>query len=174
MERKPRATVHKKLFTQNQQAQRKAIATSTPQFSHDEYLPLSLHVAPGGALCRKVRVKTTEQIWYRDAVFEVTVPSGTESDLASIPRVLWCLVSPWAIALPAIFHDALYATQPVARVVADAALLSMLEQRNVQWCVRWPVYLAVRMFGGRAWQHHTRAIERRKRVIEFANRDNRL
>jgi hypothetical protein len=168
---KPRATVRKKLVTTNPQAQRKAIQDSTPKFSHTEYLPLSLHVGAGGVLCKKIKVKTTEQIWYRDAVFEVIVPPGTETDLASIPRALWTILSPWDIALPAIFHDVLYSQQPVARVVADAALLSMLEQRQVQWYVRWPVYAAVRMFGRSAWNHHARAIARRRRVLEYVKRN---
>jgi hypothetical protein len=68
------------------------------------------------------------------------------------------LVTPWEIALEALFHDQLYSTQMVARVVADAALMSMMEERGVVGYIRWPVYLGVRFFGGWAWRQNAKAL----------------
>lgn len=153
--------------------QTRLIHQSKPQFSHDEYLPLAISIKRTGWFCRALKVKTTEQVWYRDPVLEVTCQPGMESDLASIPKILFCFVTPWDIALESLFHDRIYREQPdgVSRIVADAALLSMMEQRQVPRHIRWPVYMGVRLFGGRAWKTNARVIARRKRVIEFASRN---
>jgi hypothetical protein len=169
---KPRATVRKRLVTTSPQKQAKAIRDSTPRFSHDEYLPLSINVKRTGWFCRTLRVRTVEQTWYSDAALEVICPAGMESDLASIPKILFCFVTPWDIALESLFHDRIYREQPngVARIVADAALLSMMEQRGVPRHIRWPVYAGVRMFGGAAWRKNAALIARRNRVIDLASR----
>lgn len=134
------------------------VVANTPKFSHDEYLPLKLSIKPAGTFCRRLRVTTTEEVWYRDGVLSVTVPAGFVSDLASIPRSLWILISPWDIALESLFHDVLYRTQPVKRVVADAALMSMLEERGSPWFVRWAVYSGVRMGGWIAWRDNAKEL----------------
>lgn len=131
------------------------VQISTPEFSHDDDLPLRISTRQRG-LCRRPRVTTIEPIWYRDQLLSVSVPVGFVCDLASIPRWLWWILSPYDIALESIFHDLLYREQPVKRVIADAALLSMLEERGQPWYVRWPVYFAVRIFGGKAWESHAR------------------
>ncbi len=41
---------------------------------------------------------------------QVTVPKGFVTDLASVPRAVWWLISPWDIARAAIVHDLLYKT----------------------------------------------------------------
>ena len=41
---------------------------------------------------------------------KVTVPTGFATDLASVPRAVWWLISPWDIARAAIIHDLLYKT----------------------------------------------------------------
>lgn len=38
----------------------------------------------------------------------VTVPVGFVTDLASIPRPVWVLISPWDVARSAVVHDLLY------------------------------------------------------------------
>ena len=38
----------------------------------------------------------------------VTCSKGFETDLASVPRAIWWLISPWDIARAAIIHDLLY------------------------------------------------------------------
>ena len=147
-------TVDLETRTRDANWQKAQIAASTPEFSHSDELPLKLTIKKTGVFCRRLKVRTIEEVWYRDAVLKVTVPAGFASDLASIPPALWCVLSPWDIALEALFHDLLYREQPVKRAVADAALLSMLEERGEVWYVRWPVYWTVRLFGGRSWRNN--------------------
>ena len=137
--------------------QKALVQKNTPKFSHDEYLPLEINIKRAGVFCQRVKVRTTQEVWYRDGVLTVVVPVGFVSDLASIPRIIWVLFSPWDIALESLFHDQLYRQQPVRRVVADAALMSMLEERECVWYVRWAVYLGVRMFGWLAWNKNAAA-----------------
>ena len=40
----------------------------------------------------------------------IVVPSGFETDLASVPRAAWALIAPWDVARAAIIHDLLYKT----------------------------------------------------------------
>lgn len=51
-------------------------------------------------------------------------------------------------------HDALYRTQVVSRVVADAVLMEVMEYDRVRALTRWLIYLLVRMFGGRIWKRN--------------------
>lgn len=140
------------------------IQAGTGAYSHDEDLPLKLLLPKPSRWwqwwCRKpMLVKTTEVVWYRDAVTYIEIPAGFKSDLASIPRPLWCvLASPSDIALEALFHDAAYSRQVVKRRVADQTLLSMMEDRKVPWAVRWTVYLGVRVGGWVAWRNHAREL----------------
>ena len=41
---------------------------------------------------------------------KITCKKGFETDLASVPRAIWWLISPWDIARAAIIHDLLYQT----------------------------------------------------------------
>lgn len=129
-------------------------------YSHNEELPFRLLLPKRGKwwqwCCRKpLLVKTTELVWYRDAVTYIEIPAGFKSDLASIPRPLWwILATPWDIALEALFHDLFYQEQVVKRRVADQTLLSMMEDRNVPWVIRWTVYFGVRLGGWVAWWIH--------------------
>ena len=38
----------------------------------------------------------------------ITAPVGYETDLASIPRITWNIISPWDVARAAVIHDVLY------------------------------------------------------------------
>ena len=38
----------------------------------------------------------------------ITAPIGYETDLASIPRITWNVISPWDVARAAVIHDVLY------------------------------------------------------------------
>lgn len=133
-------------------------------YSHDEEVPLKLLLPKQERWCcrKPLLVKTTELVWYRDAVTYIEIPAGFKSDLASIPRPLWwVLASPWDIALEALFHDLFYQEQTVKRRVADQTLLSMMEDRSVPWAVRWTVYLGVRVGGWVAWRQHARELAAR-------------
>lgn len=55
-----------------------------------------------------------EDFKYIDPVLgELLVPKGTETDLASIPRLLWALYPPFGkYAFAAVIHDMLYGCRP--------------------------------------------------------------
>jgi Protein of unknown function (DUF1353) len=143
-------------------AQRAKLATTRPAFSHDQYLPLEIDVRHAKGICQRVRVRTTQEVWYQDAIVRIVVPKGFVSDLASIPRALWFLVAPWDIALESLFHDQLYRTQPVERLIADAELYAMMEKRGVGWLTRKLVYRGVRIFGWLAWDANAERIRNDK------------
>ena len=85
----------------------------------------------------------------------VHVPLGFETDLASVPRLpvvfFFGDIGPYA----AVVHDFLYSQQSdvaVSRRAADDVLLEALEVTGVAWWRRWPMWLAVRLFGRRCWR----------------------
>lgn len=129
------------------------VKTFGGKFSHDTDLPLRVRIKRTSWFGRRISVTTTENVWYRDAVTFIECAADFTYDLASIPRLVWFIVSPWDIALESLFHDLNYRAQKTKRSYADFMLRSMMEDRGVPWAIRWAVYLAVRMFGWKAWSH---------------------
>lgn len=89
----------------------------------------------------------------------IDVPAGVNTDLASIPRLLWSILPPNGNYAPAaIVHDRLYRDHRVGavmvtRIQADAVLLAaMAELGDVAWLTRWVIYLAVRIGAWWAWK----------------------
>lgn len=79
--------------------------------------------------------------------FVVVVPAGALTDFASVPRFFWWLFPPSGqYNKAAVIHDDLYRSH-WRRVVADAIFLDAMTSLNVPWYIRWPMYLAVRLFG---------------------------
>lgn len=84
-----------------------------------------------------------------------TVPAGTWTDLASIPRILWIVLPPiGAHNKAAVLHDRLYRTQPVSRKDADGIFRRILKESYVGFKARWAMYLGVRLFGWLAWREN--------------------
>ena len=94
---------------------------------------------------------------------KVYAPKGFDTDLASIPRAGWALVSPWDVARPAIIHDVLYGALRIAlkgkeyeeklinemRAAADRVFLEGMghvEPPIKMWKAK-PCYWSVRPFG---------------------------
>ena len=102
----------------------------------------------------------------------ISCKKGMKTDLASVPRVAWNLVSPWDIARAAVIHDHLYAslrsfyntsfgevgpktksahkeTWSKGRALADKILLLAMDSADppVPAWKKGPVYWSVRMFG---------------------------
>lgn len=136
------------------------IKEGTGRYSHDDELPLKVRVKRTGWLGRKISVTTLEKVWYRDAITYIEVPPGFTYDLASIPRLVWILVSPWDVALESLFHDLLYRQQEIKRRQADQTMLSMMQDRGVPLPIRWIVYLGVRIGGWAAWNKRAADLER--------------
>jgi hypothetical protein len=78
----------------------------------------------------------------------ITVPQGYVTDFASVPRIPFVYDSLGDIAQrPAVIHDFLYSTSPVARSVADQVLLEAMELTEIPWAKRKLIYLGVRVGG---------------------------
>ena len=83
---------------------------------------------------------------------QITVPKGFRTDLASVPRILWCLIPPFGrYSQAAVIHDYLYHFQEGTKKVADEIFYElMLRYGTYKWKAK-IMYLAVRLFGGGAW-----------------------
>ncbi len=112
-----------------------------------------------------------EQCWrleqtykHQDGASLITVPQGFQFDLASVPRFIWGLVSPFDLSIVApLVHDFLYlhkgnppagAVDPprtYTRKASDVLFKRIMKQEGVWWW-RWRLaYAAVRLFGGDSW-----------------------
>lgn len=93
--------------------------------------------------------------------YEITVPRGLITDLASVPWFARWLVSRVGPHLEAaIIHDYLYIAwqdlgsappDPKDRAFADKFLREALKAANVWWFRRWAIYRSVRLFGWRSY-----------------------
>ena len=93
--------------------------------------------------CRPMRVLIDDATYI--------VPQNFETDLASIPRILWPILAPQYtdFVAPAILHDYLYrCNNHISRKLADEILYSALIAENVTSYTAYKFYLAVRLFGG--------------------------
>ena len=90
--------------------------------------------------------------------YKITVKEGFIFDGASLPRVTWSLIGcPFigAYTIPALIHDALYASEIVSRQEADSIFLALLEEYGVSYLKRYSMYWGVRAGGGLVWLKHT-------------------
>ena len=96
-------------------------------------------------------------MWYLEASTQALAASWGAGLVLSV-------VLPWAMpevgqlglhARAVFIHNALYRTQVVSRVVADALCMEVMEYDRVAWLARWVIYLPLRVFGGRAWRRNT-------------------
>jgi hypothetical protein len=84
------------------------------------------------------------------------IPKSFETDLASIPRLLWPLFAPQysGFVAPAILHDYLYrCPNDISREFADEVLYSALIVENVSPFTASKFYLGVRLFGHSHFKH---------------------
>ena len=89
--------------------------------------------------------------------YSITVKEGFIFDGASLPRVTWSLIGcPFigAYTIPALIHDALYASEIVSRKEADDIFLDLLEEYGVGYLKRYSMYWGVRAGGGFVWLKH--------------------
>jgi Protein of unknown function (DUF1353) len=88
----------------------------------------------------------------------VKIPIGFVTDLASIPRVFWSLLSPHArYTYPAVVHDYLYWEQPCDRDIADQVLKLAMQEMDVAKVTVLAIYEAVHVGGARAWSSNAKA-----------------
>lgn len=92
--------------------------------------------------CKKIRVIIDDKSYI--------IPKGFETDLASIPRLLWPVFAPQysGFVAPAILHDYLYrCNNDITRLYADEVLYSALITEDVSAFTASKFYLGVRLFG---------------------------
>lgn len=84
----------------------------------------------------------------------VIVPKGTETDLASVPRIFWNIIPPFGKhSGAAIIHDWLYKNRGqtnglnLTRAQQDDIFRDLMKQAKVNIVRRNLMYQAVRMFG---------------------------
>ncbi|RLC86925.1 MAG: phage tail protein [Chloroflexi bacterium] len=96
-----------------------------------------------------------------DNTFAITVPEEFSTDFASTPKILWGLFPPMDAdyAKSAAIHDWLYYRQEVTRRFADELFLIALKSQGVRFFKRQLMHRAVRMFGKKPWQAHTKRKE---------------
>lgn len=92
--------------------------------------------------------------------YGITVPTGFQSDGASVPRFFWRVVFPpgdTRALLAAFAHDWIYRKHPRGwtRPAADALFLTLLMENGVPWYSADLAYIGVRLFGWLAWNHNT-------------------
>lgn len=94
---------------------------------------------------------------YTSSLYEVpiVVPRTFTTDFASVPRLMWVVFPPWGLyGNAAVVHDYLYATQFVPRPTADAVFMEAMAVSAVPTWQKWPLFLAVRLFGFWAWRQN--------------------
>lgn len=85
----------------------------------------------------------------------VDVEIGFTTDFASVPRMLWWAMPRWGkYGNAAVIHDWLYWNQNCSRPAADAIMLEAMGVVSVPVWQRYPIYWAVRLFGGIAWMRN--------------------
>ena len=86
----------------------------------------------------------------------ITVPAGFTTDLDSVPRIpfgYWLLKD--RSKRPPVIHDWLYYAQ-MGRAYADRVFLDAMRDAGLSAAVRYPIYWAVRIGGGAAYEAHAR------------------
>lgn len=83
---------------------------------------------------------------------EIEIPEGFETDLASVPKILWSFCPPFGkYTSAAILHDFMYSeycTDPIiSREVADKLFLLIMDKHGVSGGLRKAMYRAVRLAG---------------------------
>ena len=93
----------------------------------------------------------TDRLTYYSPMLKetITVPMGFLTDFASVPRMPFVFLLFGDVAHEAaVIHDYLYKARWLPRREADGVLLEALEAAGVSLWRRWPMWAAVRVFGG--------------------------
>lgn len=82
-----------------------------------------------------------------------TVPEGTVSDGASVPRFAWSWCNPLDARYIKIFtwHDWAYYRHIMTRLVVDRMMLYWLIRAGMRKSQAYTIYYAVRLFGAKHW-----------------------
>ena len=96
-----------------------------------------------------------EDLTYQDdkLKLKITVPKGSKTDFASIPRIFWPILPPVGrYSKAAVVHDYCYRHGLFTRKISDLVFLHAMEELKVPKWKRVVMYWAVRLFGWFAYQ----------------------
>lgn len=149
------------------------IASIAPAFTRQDAKPIAVPPAqPDSELPRPhLDYDVRRDVWFFAAEYHLeheghrlTIPKGFTLDLASIPRVLWWMISSFELGLigPSA-HDFLYQcrgepgpscdpTRIFSRKEADDFFMGVMKREGVPAARRRAAYSAVRLFGAHAWR----------------------
>ena len=97
-------------------------------------------------------------LWYCQSFgqgdYRITIPSGFETDFASVPQLFWNILPPCgSYGKAAVIHDYLYRTPGIAtRGQADAVFMEAMTFLGVDWLTRQVIYWGVRVGGKRSYK----------------------
>jgi hypothetical protein len=109
---------------------------------------------------QKIRFELETDLGYQSDVLGkvVTVPVGFVTDFASIPQILWSVLSPvGGYDEAAVVHDYLYTIAITDRGTADKVLNEAMQVLEVEGWKRKAIYAGVRLGGWHAWRLHRKA-----------------
>lgn len=89
---------------------------------------------------------------------KVVIPAQFDTDLASIPRWYWIILSPnySGFVAPSIMHDFMYkCPNGYSRLQIDRFFYYALLENGISRYTAYKMYMAVRIFGGSFYQEHT-------------------
>ena len=92
----------------------------------------------------------------------IRIPNGFRTDLASVPRIFWCIIGPFELSVIApVVHDYLYINvgrlhkkQVFTRKDVDQAFRYFMREEGVGCFRRFVAYWAVRFFGWIPWRKY--------------------
>lgn len=97
----------------------------------------------------------------------MVVPAGFRCDLASVPRLLRLLFSPFGLHQRAgCFHDVCYRVQHCRRFQADALFRSIMYDDRVPMLKRLTLYWGVRIGGWVAWRRNAEHVAKFRELLD--------
>lgn len=113
---------------------------------------LVVQILPDGKFVELTRDFVMRKVVRRRVVEKIVVPEGMVTNFASIPRLIWLLISPTGrYNYAACIHDWLYEVQDRPRTEADLVFREIMECSGVSPWRIFLMYWAVRLFGWYRW-----------------------
>jgi len=118
--------------------------------------PLDLRTLPSGKKWKVIH-GFEYHIGSKDSKKIIEIPDGLITDLASVPRLFWSIFPPFGkYSQAAVLHDFLYREQFYTRKESDKIFLEAMKVLGVSSIKRKTMYRAVRWFGWKAWNKHSK------------------
>lgn len=99
-------------------------------------------------------IVTLEDAWFDYCGMRICVPAGFASDGASVPRLLWGLLSPCidpVTLVPSVIHDFIYQMKIGARSVADMWYAEALVGAGYPEWKACLTFFGLKLLGWRRW-----------------------